>query len=31
MLWTLIVQDYNTEIRHKKGSENMLADALSRV
>lgn len=31
MRWALIVQDFNLEIRHKKGSENMLADALSRV
>ena len=27
----LIVQGYNLVIRHKKGSENMCADALSRV
>lgn len=31
MRWALIVQNYNLEICHKKGSENMLADALSRV
>lgn len=31
MWWALIVQDYNLEIRHKKGSENVLADALSRL
>ncbi len=30
MRWTLVVQSYNIEIRHKKGSENVLADALSR-
>lgn len=31
MRWALIVQSYNLEIRHKKGSENVLADALSRA
>ncbi len=31
MRWALIVQNYNLEIRHKKGSENVFADALSRV
>ena len=31
MRWALIVQGYNLEIRHKKGSENVGADALSRV
>ena len=31
MRWALIVQGYNLVIRHKKGSENMCADALSRV
>ncbi len=30
MHWALIVQNYNLEIRHK-GSENVLADALSRI
>lgn len=30
MRWSLIVQGYNLEIRHKKGSENIFADALSR-
>ncbi len=30
MRWALVVQSYNIEIRHKKGSENVLADALSR-
>lgn len=28
--WALMVQPYNLEIRHKKGSENVVADALSR-
>lgn len=31
MRWALAVQDYNLDVRHKKGSENVLADALSRV
>ena len=31
MRWALILQGYNIEIRHKKGSENVCADALSRV
>ena len=31
MRWALIVQDYNIEIRHKKGSDNVLADTLSRA
>lgn len=31
MRWALIAQNYNLDIRHKKGSENVLADALSRV
>ncbi|KAG1952330.1 gag-pol fusion protein [Pimephales promelas] len=30
MRWSLIVQRYNLEIRHKKGTENVVADALSR-
>lgn len=30
MRWSLIVQNYNLEIRHKKGTENVVADALSR-
>lgn len=31
MRWALVVQDFNLDIRHKKGSENVLADALSRL
>ena len=31
MRWALIMQDYHLDIRHKKGSENVLADALSRL
>lgn len=31
MRWSLLLQDYNIEIHHKKGSENIMADALSRV
>lgn len=31
MRWSLVVQGYNLDIKHKKGSENVLADALSRV
>ncbi|KAL1280368.1 hypothetical protein QQF64_014968 [Cirrhinus molitorella] len=31
MRWSLIVQGYNLVIKHKKGSENIMADALSRV
>lgn len=30
MRWALIVQNYNLEIRHKKGTDNIVADALSR-
>ncbi|CAL9695804.1 unnamed protein product [Knipowitschia caucasica] len=30
MRWALMVQDFHLEIRHKKGVENVLADALSR-
>lgn len=29
MRWALIVQPYNLEIRHKRGSDNVVADALS--
>lgn len=31
MRWALMVQDFNLQIRHKKGSDNVLADALSRM
>ncbi|XP_062420777.1 uncharacterized protein LOC134132778 isoform X2 [Pungitius pungitius] len=31
MRWALIVQDYHLEICHKKGSDNIVADALSRL
>nr|XP_033942276.1 uncharacterized protein LOC117449038 isoform X2 [Pseudochaenichthys georgianus] len=31
MRWSLIVQNYNLDISHKKGSDNVLADALSRA
>ena len=31
MRWALLAQEFNLEIKHKKGSENVLADALSRV
>ncbi|KAL6490059.1 hypothetical protein MHYP_G00004040 [Metynnis hypsauchen] len=31
MRWSLIVQEYDLEIKHKKGSDNVVADALSRV
>lgn len=31
MRWALAMQDYRLEIRHKKGSENVIADALSRL
>lgn len=31
MRWALIVQEYNLDIRHLKGTENVVADALSRV
>lgn len=31
MRWALIVQNYNLIIKHKKGSENIVADTLSRA
>lgn len=31
MRWSLFVQNYNIDIKHKKGSENVVADALSRA
>lgn len=31
MRWSLILQNYNLEIHHKMGSENILADTLSRA
>ena len=31
MRWCLILQDYDLSIHHVKGSENVIADALSRV
>ena len=31
MRWALIAQNYNLEIKHKKGTENIMADALSRT
>uniref|UniRef100_A0A3B3I2A9 Gypsy retrotransposon integrase-like protein 1 n=1 Tax=Oryzias latipes TaxID=8090 RepID=A0A3B3I2A9_ORYLA len=30
MRWALFIQDYNLEMHHKRGSENVIADALSR-
>lgn len=29
MRWSLLVQDFNSEIRQKKGTENVMADTLS--
>ena len=29
--WSLLLQEYNLEIRHIKGKENVIADALSRI
>ena len=31
MRWALLIQDCNLVIKHKKGTENVIADALSRV
>lgn len=31
MRWSLIVQEYHLDIRHKKGIDNIIADALSRT
>ncbi len=31
MRWSLIVQEYHLDICHKKGADNIIADALSRV
>ena len=31
MGWSLLLQTYNLEIRHVRGKDNVLADALSRV
>lgn len=31
MRWALVVQNYNLEIKHKKGVDNVMADALSRA
>lgn len=31
MQWALIVQEYNLDIRHMKGSENVIVNALSRA
>ena len=30
MRWALLAQGYNLEIRHKKGTDNVVADAVSR-
>ena len=29
--WSLIIQRYNLEIRHIKGKDNIIVDALSRI
>ncbi|KAM9456054.1 retrovirus-related Pol polyprotein from transposon 17.6 [Clarias gariepinus] len=31
MRWSLIIQEYNLDIQHRRGVENVVADALSRV
>ncbi len=31
MRWSLIIQNYNLEIKYKRGTDNVVADALSRV
>lgn len=31
MRWALSLQPYNIKIKHKKGKDNVIADALSRV
>ena len=31
MRWALVIQNYNLDIQHKKGVDNVMADALSRV
>lgn len=31
MRWSLALQEFNLEIVHKRGPENLIADALSRV
>ncbi|XP_070411056.1 uncharacterized protein si:ch1073-291c23.2 isoform X2 [Nothobranchius furzeri] len=30
MRWALLLQEFNIEVRHKKGTDNLMADALSR-
>ena len=29
--WTLLLQEYNLDVRHIKGRENVVADAVSRI
>ncbi|GKG29704.1 hypothetical protein Tco_0419602, partial [Tanacetum coccineum] len=31
MRWIILLQEFNIEIRHKKGAENLAADHLSRL
>ena len=31
MRWAILIEEYNLEIRHKRGADNVLADALSRA